>query len=34
MIQPMRFEITQQVAPMFSPGGPKAWLVGIERGDE
>jgi len=21
-------------APMFSPGGPKAWLVSIERGSE
>lgn len=30
-IEPTHFEIVPQAAPMFSPGGPKAWLATIER---
>ena len=30
-IEPIRFEVAAQAAPMFTPGGPKAWLASIER---
>jgi len=30
-IESTHFEIVPQAAPMFSPGGPKAWLATIER---
>lgn len=30
-IEPIRFEVAEKAASVFSPGGPKAWLANIER---